>query len=186
MSCQIFFCGVAKDDIRKGISEACFSRWLQSHKVVYRPAALGVSGFQTAHRIICEATSRSTIYIKADDDCMPLGERFVERALEVMERHPEYGLLAFGPTCGNWPPSGAEDDGEIYRTLSAGGITVIRKGILEIPPEHPWFDDVCVGEQMKAKGYKVGYMKTVRMHHLGEYLSTTFPERSGITQFSEP
>jgi hypothetical protein len=136
------------------------------------------------HRIRAEEWSSTDIYCVADDDCMPLGNHFLERGLIVMEGNPDFGLLAFSERGGEIGPIGAPwfENDEVFETQSAGGIYLIRKGLIRYPDSHPWFDDVQTGELMKAAGYKVGYMKNVQMNHFGYRLSTCFPERTGVTQ----
>jgi hypothetical protein len=135
------------------------------------------------HRVEAESRSRTDLYCVADDDCMPLGLRYLERAEEAMRRYPSFALLAFSDRGGEISPLGAPwfEDDFVYEVASAGGIYLLRRGVVEYPRDG-WIDDVWVGDHLKAKGWKVGYMKGVQMNHLGHRLSTCFPSRTGMTQ----
>lgn len=141
-------------------------------------------GFQLYHRTEAERRSTTPVYCVADDDCMPLGNTFLEDAEAMMHRYQDFGLLAFSDRGGEIGPLGGKwfEDENIFETASAGGIYLMRKGIVKYPESADWYDDVMVGDQFKAKGLKVGYLKNILMNHLGFRLSSCFPERTGITQ----
>jgi hypothetical protein len=184
---DVFVCSAASDCIRVALSIACLKRW----SMVCRPftiQAKNVQSFMREHRAIAEERATTPVYCVADDDCMPLGDGFLERSEEVMGRHSEYGLLAFMDALVEFREHAHHprynDSPEVFETHSAGGIYLVRKGLIDAPSDVDWWDDVQACGQIRAKGYKVGYFKTVHMSHLGYGLSTCFPERTGVTQFS--
>lgn len=185
MGCDVFLCTCADDDIRNGLFRACYARWKLSYK--FQIVSGFYDDFQLNHRSEAERAATTPVYCVADDDCMPLGNKFLEDGLAMMHRYQDFGILALSERGGETVPLGGSwfEDDNVFETQSAGGIYLIRKGILRCPSSHPWFDDVQVGEQMKAAGFKVGYLKKVQFNHLGFRLSTCFPERTGITQVAE-
>lgn len=188
---EVFYCTAAKDEFRKAIAAPCLMMWssicgpyIGNHRGPYI-VSLGdlMSGreFQSWRRHYAELHAKTPFYILADDDCMPLGNNFLERCEDLMNRYPEYAILGTEDYCA---PSGPD---EIYETKTAGGINVIRKGIIEVPPFNGQTWDGCAqGEQIRAKGWKVGRMRDVRRNHFGDGLSTVWPDdyKSGETQIA--
>lgn len=180
---DVFYCTAAKDDLRKAIAKPCLMMW-QKMCVPWHVIPLeGMSGkeFQQWRRQIAERQSTTPFYIVADDDCMPLGNNFLERCEDLMNRYPEYAILGTEDYCAPFGPD------EIYETSTGGGINVIRKGIIEVPPFNGQTWDGCAqGEQIRSKGYKVGRMRDVRRNHFGDGLSTVWPDdyKSGVTQIA--
>ena len=125
---------------------------------------------------------RSKVYCVADDDCCPLGNGFLTKARLAMEAHPDYAILAFAPYNTVFE---ADGDPDVHECAAPGGIYCVRKGILEIDTTEPFWDDTKTWDCVRAKGYKTGYLKKVRCNHFGAYLSTSWPERTGITQIQE-
>lgn len=147
---------------------------------ILRPLG-GMSGreFQSWRRKHAEELARTECYILADDDCMPLGKRFLERSEDLMRRYPDYAILGTEDYCAPYGPT------EIYETTTGGGINVIRKGVIEVPAFNgQTWDGSAQGQQVRAKGYKVGRMRDVRRNHFGDGLSTVWPDdyQSGVTQ----
>jgi len=186
---DVFYCTMPNDPLREAIAKPCLMMWKQiqnatpgSGLVVVRPDE-GMSGreFQQIRRKRAENWSRAPFYIVADDDCMPLGKKFLERCEALMHKYPEYAILGTEDYCAPYGPD------EIYETTTAGGINVVRKGILEIPAFNgQTWDGSAQGQQIRAKGFKVGRMRDVRRNHYGDGLSTVWPDNyaSGKTQIA--
>ena len=197
---DVIFCTAAKDPLRKKIAAACLHRWgmwltdrYQSgdreSRLLTITSETTPENFMLTHRSDAEQLARTPIYCHADDDCMPLGNSFMEHALAVMTARPQYGLLAFMDTLIEADYYGHDhdelEDPEITPCGSPGGIYLVRKGIVDFPESHPWFDDVQMSGQVEAHGFKVGRFSRVHFNHLGYRLSTTFPERTGLTQIAD-
>jgi hypothetical protein len=187
MQLDVFLCTYAKDDIRKGLRDAVIARWKQMpvNLAVIDGVAMGIRGkeFQGIRRAIAESKAKSDIYILAEDDCMPLGKRFLDAGLSLMAAYPRYGVLA--PTVLNGVYEGAayKYDGDVIEANSAGGINFTRKGIIDLPTGFQ--DEMGQANALRLKGWKSGYMKNVKVNHLGAFLSTLWPvSYTGETQVS--
>jgi hypothetical protein len=188
-----FFCTAAKDHLRSDIANACKTRWEQAYgyrflKIIRPSGFISAGAFQLGHRIRQEREAKTTIYCHADDDCMPLGNNFLERAIEIMNVRPEYGIIAFNDHYmwqKEWGRGAYLPDPFVFSAHSVGGIYLIRKSIVEFPDSHNWFDDTQMCKAIVLKGYKVGRFCNIFFNHYGHALSTTFPERTGITQISD-
>lgn len=191
---EVFYCTAAKDELRKAIAKPCLMMWQMiighlPHIIVPQGLLMSVSNpdgmsgkeFQQWRRAEAERLAQTPFYIIADDDCMPLGKNFLERCEDLMNRYPQYAILGTEDYCAPFGPD------EIYDTATAGGINVIRKGIIEVPPFNGQTWDGCAqGEHVRAKGFKVGRMRDVRRNHFGDGLSTVWPDdyKSGETQIA--
>lgn len=169
------------DPLREAIAKPCLMMWESMCNPIVIIPKVGMSGreFQQWRRAEAERLTSTEFYILADDDCMPLGNRFLERCEALMRKYPEFAILGTEDYCA---PYGKD---EIYETATGGGINVIRKGIIEVPQFNGQTWDGCAqGQQIRAKGYKVGRMRDVRRNHYGDGLSTVWPDNyaSGVTQ----
>jgi len=181
---DVFYCTMTKDELRAAIAKPCLLMWQQmcyeTLHIVIPPQSMSGREFQQWRRKAAEEMASGEFYILADDDCMPLGNRFLERCEALMQKYPEYAILGTEDYCAPYGPD------EIYETTTAGGINVIRKGIIEVPEyrEGVTWDGSAQGQQIRAKGYKVGRMRDVRRNHYGDGLSTVWPDNyaSGQTQ----
>ena len=170
-----------RDELRAAIAKPCLLMWQQicDPRIIIPPQGMSGREFQQWRRKAAEEQASTEFYVLADDDCMPLGKRFLERCEALMRKYPEYAILGTEDYCA---PYGAD---EIYETTTAGGINVVRKGILEVPEYNDiTWDGTAQGQQIRAKGYKVGRMRDVRRNHYGDGLSTVWPDNyaSGKTQ----
>jgi len=180
---DVFYCcWQPRDRLREAIAAPCLMMWESfCRPKIILPIAMSGREFQQERRRMAEDKAQTDFYIIADDDCMPLGKNFLERCEDLMRRYPEYALLGTEDYCAPFGPT------EIYETKTGGGINVIRKGIIEVPPFNGQTWDSCAqGEQIRAKGYKVGRMRDVRRNHFGDGLSTVWPDdyKSGVTQIA--
>lgn len=186
---QVFYCTYPSDDIRAAIARPCLMMWEricgdgEGQLIIIIPTP-GMSGreFQSWRRAEAERlaiAAHAYSYIIADDDCMPLGSQFIERCQDLIARYTDFAILGTEDYCAPY----GED--EIYETSTAGGINVIRRGVLQFPPYTGQTWDGCAqGEQVRAKGFRVGRMRDVRRNHFGDGLSTVWPDNyaSGRTQ----
>jgi len=180
---QVFYCQYWGDELRQAIAKPCLMMWRKMCNpiIITMPESRNMSGreFQQWRRKAAEQLSSTEFYVLADDDCMPLGNRFLERCEALMQKYPEYAILGTEDYCAPYGPE------EIYETSTAGGINVIRKGVIEVPEFNgETWDGTMQGQQIRAKGYKVGRMRDVRRNHYGDGLSTVWPDNyaSGKTQ----
>jgi hypothetical protein len=110
--------------------------------------------------------------VVADNDALILGPNFVQKGLEIMSRHPEYGLLAAtsigeGEFATGWQKWHTEDR-EVVPMHAVGCVSFVRKGILtEFNSCHPAQVDDTICSEMARKGYKTGSMPGLRFNHIG-------------------
>jgi len=146
------------------------------------------AAFQRERRIIADQEAKSDIYICADDDCLPESEPFIQKALAIMGRHPDYGILSLWPSNEHihpWTPpdeekpllvSGvAHHDTEVMEHVSVGGIRFCRKGVMGEWPalEGRGYDGThCMA--LRKAGYRAGYFLDILMTHVGKSYSTVW------------
>ena len=194
MDCKVdvFLCTAAApdDEIREGFLTSVHTRWDMDVSSVVRLVTIellecSLRDFQGERRRYAERNAQSDIYVLAEDDCMPLGNRFIERGLELMQRNPAYAVIS--PTVLNGVYEGAAytPDGELILANSAGGINFTRKGLLGDLPAG-FVDEMKQSQHLCNKGWLSGYAPALKMNHLGAGLSTLWPDAyTGRTQIAD-
>lgn len=177
---DVFYCEYQADHFRDLLAAPCLARWYQMcHPILVRPwpwEEVSKEKFQGWRRQFAEDNAKTDLYIIADDDCMPLGANFIERAEDVMRRHPEFAVLGATDYALPYSPD------EVTEIGTAGGINVIRRGVIKVGEVVPW-TSAQQREQVYKAGYRVGRMRDVRMNHFGEGFSTVWPKGyTGHTQ----
>lgn len=165
-----------KRQFRIGMFDVCVARWrMQSDIRLEIVNGRYPTPFHMGSKKRAEESSTSSIYIVADDDCLPIGRNFVKDGVEILYDHPEYGLLtATSVSDGSYRQ--LEYPNEVAELHAVGGIAFVRKGILTD------FNDLGVAKtdesicsEMNRKGYKTGVMPNVKFNHLGAGYSLTVP-----------
>ena len=135
------------------------------------------ANFHIEGKRMAEQVARSPIYVVADNDCLILGENFVRLGIEIMGKHPEYGLLAATSICdGHFVHVPSISSWEEVVPMQAGGVAFVRKGILkEFNDCQPNQVDDAICSEMVRKGYKTGYMPSLRFNHIGSGYSISSP-----------
>jgi len=129
---------------------------------------------QQDRRMSADEKSTLQYYIVADDDCLPQPPAidFIHRAMVLVEKYPEYGVLSPLPTHGNiqyWKEKDDERNEDVFEHTSVGGIRFCRKGIVkEWPPQIGLGYDIEHGEAVRNAGKRSGYMENVKMNHICE------------------
>ena len=190
---DIFFCPTPEEamtEIRLGFLMACMARWEKEPGTVLKTIHPATKNYQVMRRVLADEKATTKIYICTDDDCLPDAEPFVQRAVEIMEKYPEYGILSLWPnnsTLNPWTPEPEEaakicvggtvhQNEEVMEHVSVGGIRFCRKGILKHWPRahgKTYDSEHCAG--LRAGGYRVGYFRSIYMNHLGRGYSTIWP-----------
>ena len=152
--------------------------------VVVRNYGVGLKNFQGWRRRHAELFSESDPYILAEDDCMPLGNNFVQRGVDILLRNPAYAVLSPTVLNGTYRGHAYTEDGELIMANSAGGINFTRKGRVKAP--QTFWDEMDQAQQLRADGWLSGYMPGLKMNHLGAGLSTIWPDPyTGVTQIAD-
>lgn len=114
-----------------------------------------------------EEHAKSDVYVVFDDDQLILGKDWLDKGLRVMEKNPEYGMLACWMITGE-VPAGCGPDEHLWQSSSIGCPYFVRKGILTDTPETPIAGyDTDLTNYVESKGWKIGFMRHVRYNHLG-------------------
>ena len=161
--------------LRMFLSDACRYRWYAERECNIYPVPFDniMEGKKEA-----EEKSKSPIYVVTDNDCLPLGKDFVKQGVEILNRHPEYGLLAAANICEGEFCSGSiwQAGDEVECRDIVGGVAFVRKGILnEFQMCEPPYVDRTICDKMRSKGYKTGIMPHLRFNHLGAGYSLANP-----------
>lgn len=169
--------------IRSGFAMSCEGRWrmdedasltvLRAYTVPHDMfMSVDPQGYHFKSKQKAEELATTEIYIVADDDCLVIGKEFAKTGVEIMKRHPEYGILTPTSICDGPYPSdlapGYKNLPEVMNMHAVGGVCFIRKGILTEFRDCPAQKiDHVICDQFQAKGYKSGVMPHLRYNHLG-------------------
>lgn len=180
----VFLCLWYGSLIREVMFDVCVTRWDDVAEAdplhVINPASIGChpTEFQRERRRWPDAHADGRYYVVADDDCLPQAQPFFDEAIDILDRHPDFAILALRPrNSGVSPlalrghPGFSWEDDEVFEFPSVGGIRFCRPGVLgpdDWPPlTRPNYDREH-SEAIRAKGFKVGYYKHLTCLHIGE------------------
>lgn len=122
---------------------------------------------------LAEDQAQSDPYIICNDDNLPYGKDFVSKGLDIMARHPEYGVISGVVTNGHEP---YDTENEVHEIHAVGGLVFIRKGLVtEFPPLEDCYWDLERHRQVTAKGFKSGYSHKLPYLHMGAHFSVANP-----------
>ena len=165
--------------LRRSMLETTRERWMLEPVVIHE-----VHGTPTCARHMAEVLAESDPYIFTDDDVLICGKDWVRRALEVFNRHPEYGVVSTLSLVESEnlaiPGSISGDNGEnameIYPMHAVGQPMFVRKGISVDMPEFT-LDQECFALQRlcEAKGMHTGLFHPnlrIRHNHMGHGFSS--------------
>lgn len=203
---DIFVRTRTRNSIRLALAKACLARLarLRNARVqiiaahgfvlpeIVTPAIVHWANGDEFHidsRLIAQTNATGDVYVVIDDDCMPIGQGWLEQGLAVMSMHPQFAALASLSINGEIlpeqcavPPDGTYDAGEIFEVPSLGTPTFIRRRRgtgeeidLDIRAGDLGQYDGTLSEAYKAHG-RIGMLRWVRHNHLGYGLSEVVPE----------
>lgn len=182
----VYFCSVPTQSAVRGLlTEACESRWYEHgvnvRTLTPRRQKCQPREFQRERRRFADWATADEFYVVADDDCLVPAEPFIEMAVDILERHPEFAVLSLFPKphkINPWQKSGC-DDLEVMEHVDVGGVRFCRKGCLKewppMPEDGPPAYDRIHAEALRAAGWRCGYYKELSMLHLGSGVSTVWP-----------
>src|SRR5438094_2753802 len=91
--------------------------------------------FWTRAKQYAEDNAKSEIYVVADDDQLIIGKDWVKRGVEILQAHPEFGLLSAHSVNGEVQET-TEGDEQIFTIQSSVGCPYfMRKGAIKKFPE---------------------------------------------------
>jgi len=147
--------------------------------------------YHVSSRKIAQLRAVGDVYVVIDDDCMPIGQDWLERGLEAMARHPQFMALAswsingeiIEKKCALPPPHPITYNvDEIFEVESLGTPTFIRRFRptgemlpLTIPEGDLGQYDATLSGAYRQHG-RIGMLRHVRHNHLGYGLSEVVPE----------
>jgi len=139
---------------------------------------------QRARRMEADQLSSFYYYIVADDDCIPIGKYFIHQGMEMLDRYPDFAMLSpisYEDPIGLWQ-QGRVDTKDLFEAGSIGGIRFCRQDALKGWPKQTRVGyDVEQGEALRRGGWKSGYLKELRMIHIGSRNSSIW-SRPGATE----
>lgn len=128
--------------------------------------------FATHTLEFAEEQAQSDPYIICNDDNLPYGQDFVSKGLDLMDRHPEYGIIS--GVVVNGEPYGRVND--VHEIHAVGGLVFLRKGLVtEFPALEDAFWDGERHRQITEKGFKSGYSHKLPYLHMGAGFSVANP-----------
>jgi hypothetical protein len=198
-SIHIYFCHIPNTEpdrlFRNHLARGCLERWTRdplAHVVLLQPAdtvplaegcdfrtAGPADQFHVARYGEPQRAHPDDWFVVADDDCLPLGQSFVERALAVLRGSGEYAVVAALNLLAL--PNGYPSANQILESHAVGGINFVSPRCPPIPEgiSLPAQTDTARYEVVRAAGLKEGYLQQVRMNHLGHGFSTASPSQWG-------
>lgn len=138
------------------------------HQIIPRATNEHLPAFQ--HGI--EATTSNPFILTEPDLILPaLEPSWLSRQLELMERHPDFGIIGMGLLPENRPsvlgPEVIAPEARVGDDLVEGNLgmwfQMIRREALLVPYEL----DAQACEAVREAGYRVGWTHTLRAYHLG-------------------
>jgi Glycosyl transferase family 2 len=138
------------------------------HQVIFQEENEHVAGFQRG----IDATA-SDPFVLADPDLIvpDLKPSWLARLRDLMDRHPEFGLIGMGLDPANRPPvlppetydTSALVDGEVVEGNVGTWFQTIRRGALRVP----YVKDSSACIAIREAGFRVGWTPKIRAYHLG-------------------
>ena len=199
MDIDVFFCqggeGLDPPDwlvtLREQMARLCMTRWqceegIDLHAITpYTVKKAGYTApFQKSRRQYAETSTRSDIYVVADDDCLIGSDPIVGMAVDIMQQNPNVGILALSERTGppmvraNVPLSELYQTEDLIESHAVGGVRFCRKGVVTDWPAHdpdnPYQYDSIHGPAVKKAGYVSAYTKALQMNHIGAGYSITW------------
>ncbi len=180
---QVFFCSIGGDVIRYKMAQLCVEWWIQdgNEVTIVNPEKLGctVEAFQSVRRIWANQHAKDTVYVLADDDCLPVTPGFTESMLQLMDQYPSAGILTPWPTNAviqRWTPEGYQplEDDNVMEHISTGNIRFSRKHHLSWPAQRRSGYDMEHCAMLREDGLISGYARNIKMNHLGEGYTQTW------------
>jgi hypothetical protein len=138
------------------------------HQVIRRPR----NEFLPALNHGIEATASDPFMVTDPDLVVPdLDPCWLSRMHDILDRHPDFGLLGIGLDQSNLPSVQAPEsidpseivDGEIVERPVGSVLTLIRRNALRSSYETDW--RTC--QSVARAGYRYGWTPEIRAHHLG-------------------
>lgn len=132
--------------------------------------------------LTAEKEAKTDIYLVCDDDVVIGAKGMIETAFQVMQEHPEIGLLGFvyrkgvhPSQYGSWLKNQLTDD--IYEIDHTGGVLMLRKGAVRDYGERPDHSvgiahDRTLASAVRQSGFKVCIDFSLHYNHIGEGYST--------------
>lgn len=172
--------------IRGGMAITCIAWWrdqpgVKLHVIaaegscleevsVAKAKVLPLDNFHWASRVYADTQSLSTPYVLTDDDRLPIGKKWLERALDLWNRHSDYAMLcpvSYIPV--ERPPEHVGADEVVSANNSCGA------PYFAAPHQVPYAtltgpanqQDQIVCEWMRQHHVKHGWMRDVYNLHLG-------------------
>lgn len=177
---DVFFCSVPEPGLRGLMSTLCRARWYMEPDTnihYLTPFGLKVANeeFQRFRRAWADQQAKSDVYVVTDDDCLLPAAPSLAAAASILRGHPEFALLSYCPVNADifpWTPEGYQpfENNAVMEHVSTGGIRVCRKGaVTEWPEMLPGLRsyDAQHAEAVRKAGLRVGYMRDLKMNHLG-------------------
>jgi hypothetical protein len=150
--------------------------WLQDnrsrfHQLIMLEENLYPGSSGPALQVGIDATTSDLVVATDPDLVVPdLSPCWLTQMLDILERHPDFGILGIGLDQSNLPPVqepenlAPEDivDGEIVEQPVGSIFTFIRRSAM-----HSYYDDWRACESVARAGYRFGWALNVRAFHLG-------------------
>ena len=128
--------------------------------------------------------TETEFFILCDNDIVLSTPDTLEKALKIMEKHPEYSQLGLG-----WKQNMDSErgnswltpkEGDVWDADHCGGCVIIRKGTLKdlgykAEYENGYGDDRVMGKIARELGHKVGIIPNLYFHNLGEAQNDSHP-----------
>jgi hypothetical protein len=154
-------------------SESRVRNWLAEnrelfHQVIFQADNEHIAGFQRG----IDATSSDPFVLAEPDLIVPaLEPSWLVRLHDLMERHPDFGLVALGLDPVNRPsvlgPEAIDEDAVVGGEIVEGSVGIwfqmIRRDALRVP----YTKDSVACMAIREAGYRVGWAPGIRALHLG-------------------
>lgn len=133
----------------------------------------------SAHRRyeLAENLATSDYFLLGDNDCVPISDNWLARALDVAKRHPQFGQFLFRLSNTDFFHHNFNDP-EVRSVMWGGGLRLIKRGCRTAPFDWTMADDKAYCAAIRASGYINGMFNGLHVEHLGTQVSCFHNEKS--------
>ena len=128
--------------------------------------------------LLAEALAQSEYYLFSDNDVLPRTEYWLARGLDVLRRHPQFGLAVYRMVHCDFGFDHQFNDAEIKSITKGGGLSLIKRGCRTAPFTPPLVfnpsdaDDAQYCRAIQKSGFLVGQFEQLYIEHIGRSEST--------------
>ena len=173
MTIDVFIRTTSQSDrLRQAMLRVSIERWALETPHWYLVKDMGI----TQGRVFAERHAESDPYAFTDDDCLIVGEKWLDRAASMVLANPKFAIVSTLSLIEGENLAVPHDDSDIYEMHSVGQPMLIRKGICVNLPDMDLNQECGILHKFVLdKGYQMGLIHPkhhIRHNHMGSGFSS--------------